>query len=92
MPYLLDFIFSNKALNELIAFDYDFSDDEIVDYFINFLKSCCLRIGAFPVEMFFNEKFTNFPLLRQTLRFHNHKESMVRTTVRNIYLGILKRK
>ena len=31
-----------------------------------------------------------FPLLSQAVRFYNHKESMVRTSVRNITLTIFK--
>jgi len=69
-----------------------------VDYFINLMKSCTLRIGAFPIDLFLNEvasaqqNFSEFPLLSQTLRFYNYKENMVQTTVRNIFLGIVKNK
>lgn len=35
------------------------------------------------------QNFPEFPLLEKTLFFYNHQESMVRTTVRNIYLSIL---
>lgn len=89
-PQHINFIFTNRALNDFINHDYNFADDEIVDYYINLLKSCCLRIGNFPLEIFFNERFSTFPLLNQALRFYNHKESMVRTTVRNIFLTLIR--
>ena len=86
-PQHINFIFTNRAQNDFINHDYNFNDDEIVDYYINLLKSCCLRIGNFPLEIFFNERFSHFPLLNQAQRFYNHKESMVRTTMRNIFLS-----
>lgn len=38
------------------------------------------------------KNFPEFPMLEKTLFFYNHSESMVRTTVRNIYLSILQSK
>ena len=34
---------------------YDFEDDEVVSYYISFLKSLSLRVGTYPLELFYNE-------------------------------------
>lgn len=73
-----------------MVFDYNFIDHDNVDFFVNLLKSLSMRLTKIPQEHFLNENFPEFPLLEKTLYFFNHPENMVRTTVRNIYLSILK--
>ena len=76
-------------MNELISFDFNFtSDDELVDYFVSFLKSLTLKLNEETVNFFFNDKFKTFPIYHQAVKFYNHKESMVRTSVRTITLTI----
>jgi len=77
-------------INEFIEYSFDFSDEEILDYYISFLKSLALRIETSPVQLFFNQKYRSFPLLSQAILFFDHKENMVRTSVRNITLTIFK--
>jgi len=36
------------------------------------------------------KRFSNFPLLTQTIRFYNHPENLVRTTARNVVLSLAK--
>ena len=82
-------MFGHPFLNELICFSYDFSrDDELVDYYVSFLKSLSLQLTQDTIHFFFNDKFNTFPLLSQAIRFFNHKESMVRTSVRTITLNV----
>jgi len=52
---LLDYILSNNAINEFITHTYDFDDDEIVAYYINFLKGLSLRIEATPLDIYYNQ-------------------------------------
>jgi len=86
IPQHINFIFTNRALNDFINYDYDFTDEsDIVAQYINVLKSCALRIGTFPMEIFFNEKFPHFPLLIQSIRFFNHEDSLVTAAVKTIY-------
>jgi protein CLEC16A len=85
----LVYIFAHAFMNELISFDFDFgTDDELVDYFVSFLKSLTLKLNEETVNFFFNDKFKTFPLYHQAVRFYNHRESMVRTSVRTITLTI----
>jgi len=48
MTYL-DFLLSNNIINKLISYQFDFTDSEIVDYFINFLKSISLKLKVMPI-------------------------------------------
>ena len=82
-------MFAHQFLNELITHDFDFSnDDELVDYYVSFLKSLTLKLNEETVNFFFNDKHKTFPLYHQAVKFYNHKEPMVRTSVRTITLTI----
>lgn len=76
-------------MNELVGCtQLDLSDDELVDYYVSFLKSLTLKLTEETVNFFFNDKFKTFPLYHQAIKLYNHKESMVRTSVRTITLKI----
>ncbi|EAR83388.3 CLEC16A, putative (macronuclear) [Tetrahymena thermophila SB210] len=89
-PMQLNYILSHQIINDLITFQFDFNDDDFVDYYINFLKSLSQRLDQIPLQLLFNSKYSNFPLIWQTIRFYNHKETMIRTSVQNIVLGVMK--
>ena len=59
------YIFAHSFLNELVActhFDLTLDDDEMVDYYVSFLKSLTLKLNEETVNFFFNDKFKTFPL------------------------------
>ncbi|KRX08625.1 hypothetical protein PPERSA_01878 [Pseudocohnilembus persalinus] len=90
-PQTLNFVLSNQSINKLVCFKhYDFSQDDVVDYYISFLKSLSQKLDQNYLQLFFNYKFSNFPLLWQNIKFYNYKDQLVRTSVQNIFLGILK--
>ena len=41
-------------INKFLTFDWNFSDDETVAYFINFIKSISLKLDDLPIELFYN--------------------------------------
>ena len=50
-------------MNDLILYDFDFGrDEELVDYYVSFLKSLTLKLNIETVNFFFNDKFKTFPL------------------------------
>ena len=78
-------------MNQLVAcshFDITQDDDELVDYYVSFLKSLTLKLTEETVNFFFNDRFKTFPLYTQAVKFYNHKEVMVRTSVRTITLKV----
>jgi len=54
---------SNNILNDFIIYKYKFDNEEFVNYYINFLKSLSLKIEKIPIGFFYNNKYSNFPIL-----------------------------
>eukprot|EP00771_Trimastix_marina_P001655 gnl/Trimastix_PCT/2740.p1 GENE.gnl/Trimastix_PCT/2740~~gnl/Trimastix_PCT/2740.p1 ORF type:complete len:720 (-),score=216.96 gnl/Trimastix_PCT/2740:130-2289(-) len=50
------YLYSNNRINELITHHFDFNDDELLAYFIAFLKAVSLRLDAQSLQFFFNQK------------------------------------
>ncbi len=45
--------------------DFDFNDEEFVDYYINFLKSISLKFVNIPIELFYNKVIIQlYPILK----------------------------
>lgn len=84
----LYYLFSNNYVNQLIATQFDWSDEEILGYYISFLKSLALRLNRETVKFFFNERSKSFPLYVEAVRFFGHHEQMVRTAIRNLTLQV----
>ncbi|CAD8094521.1 unnamed protein product [Paramecium sonneborni] len=89
-PVSINYILSHSALNGIIIADYNFRDDEIIAYYINLLKCVSIRIDEQSLQLFYNLKFSTFPMLMKAIGFYKHKENLIRTSVRNIVLGITK--
>jgi protein CLEC16A len=86
----LYFLFSNNFINQIISEDYSKYDDEFIAYFINFIKSLSLKIDSTTIQFFLHEQQSGFPIIQSSMKFYNHPDSMIRTTVRNIFLTFLK--
>lgn len=50
----LSYIISNQILNKFLKYDFDFKNEEIIFYFISFLKSLSQKLELFPIEIFYN--------------------------------------
>ena len=86
---IIFYLLSNNHLNELITHRFDFHDDELMSYYISFLKALSLRLNADTIHFFFNPgKVPEFPLLTEALRFAGHEDHMVRTAVRMVTLHV----
>lgn len=88
----LYYLFSNNFINQIVSNDYVKYDDDFLSYYINFLKSLVQKLDETTIQFFFNKQFNSFPLLQSALKFYNHHDPMVKNTVRNILLTILKSK
>lgn len=51
----LFYLFSNNYINDLIEADYDFEDEEVMAYYISFLKSISLKLNEKTVQFFFSD-------------------------------------
>ena len=63
-------------------------NNELVDYFVSFLKMLSLKLDESTVQFFYNGKFKDFPLYSVATWLYNHKEPMVRTAAKTITLAV----
>ncbi|VDD76262.1 unnamed protein product [Mesocestoides corti] len=84
------YLLSQNHTNGIILHDFDFSDEEVIGYYIAFLKSLSFRVNEDTINFFYDEAQSSFPLYQRALRFFNHSETMVRIAVRTITLNIFK--
>ena len=83
------YLLGNPFLNQLISHDFDFAkDDELVDYYVNFLKSLSIKLNSETINFFFSDKLKTFPLYLQAIMFFNHKDQLVRTSIQSITLTL----
>ncbi|KRY89878.1 Protein CLEC16A [Trichinella pseudospiralis] len=86
----LYYLLSNNHVNSIITYRFDFSDEEILAYYISFLKTLSFKLNVNTVHFFFNEHTLDFPLYTEAIKFFNHAESMVRIAVRTLTLNVFK--
>lgn len=71
------YIFSNNHLNDVVAQDFDFSDDEILGYYVGLLKAIALRLNVETLQFFFfHPNWTAYSeAFRRAERYHAWKLS-----------------
>ena len=81
----LNYVFQLKGFHLFFNESHDFNQhDEVVDYFINIMKSIVLKLDD-------QSDFRSIEVLvLKVLELLNHKDNLVRTTVRNIILSLLR--
>ena len=84
----LYYLLSNNHINAIIVHKFDFSDEEVLAYYISFLKTLSLKLNKSTIHFFYNEHLSDFPLYTEAVKFFNHSESMARIAVRTITLNI----
>ncbi len=52
---LIDYLLSNNHVNSLIVLKLDFSDEEVLAYYISFLKTLSFKLNKHTIHFFFNE-------------------------------------
>eukprot|EP00026_Physarum_polycephalum_P000473 Phypoly_transcript_00474.p1 GENE.Phypoly_transcript_00474~~Phypoly_transcript_00474.p1 ORF type:complete len:1464 (+),score=272.40 Phypoly_transcript_00474:155-4546(+) len=84
----LYYLFSNNHVNELIIHRFDFSDEEVLAYYISLLKTLSLKLDRSTIQFFFNAQENDFPLYTEAIKFFNHEEGMIRIAVRTLTLNV----
>lgn len=88
MLFVLDYLLSNNHVNSIIVHKFDLSDEDVMGYYILFLKTLSLKLNPHTIHFFYNEHTNDFPLYTEAIKFFNHPESMVRIAVRTISLNV----
>ena len=89
-PTHTDYLLSNNHINSIIVLKLDFSDEEVLAYYISFLKTLSFKLNTHTIHFFYNEHLRDFPLYTEAIKFFNHSESMVRIAVRTLTLNVFK--
>ncbi|EGG23042.1 armadillo-like helical domain-containing protein [Cavenderia fasciculata] len=71
-------LFSNNVINEIIIHKFDFSNEEVLAYYVSFLKALSLKLDQNTINFFFNGQERDFPLYTEAIKFVNHKETIFR--------------
>lgn len=82
------YLLSNNHINSIIIHKFDFSDEEVMAYYISFLKTLSLKLNKHTIHFFYNEHTNDFALYTEAIKFFNQSESMVRIAVRTITLNV----
>ncbi|KAJ1969780.1 Protein CL16A [Dispira parvispora] len=86
MYYLL----SNNYINKIIKLRFDGTSDEVLAYYVSFLKTLSLKLTPDAVPFFFNVKSHDFPLYTSAIRYFDHEDTMIRIAVKSITLNVYK--
>ncbi|MFS7967096.1 hypothetical protein Hanom_Chr09g00781711 [Helianthus anomalus] len=85
------YLFSNEHINFLITYSFDFRNEELLSYYISFLRAISGKLNKDTISLLVKtekEDIVAFPLYVQAIRFAFHEESMIRTAVRALTLNI----
>ncbi|XP_066348519.1 protein TRANSPARENT TESTA 9-like isoform X4 [Miscanthus floridulus] len=85
------YIFSNEHINFLITYPFDFRIDEMLSYYISFLRAISGKLNKNTISLLVktkNDEVTSFPLYVEALKFAFHEDSMIRVAIRTLTLNV----
>ncbi|MED6207563.1 hypothetical protein PIB30_036892 [Stylosanthes scabra] len=85
------YMFSNEHMNYLITYSFDFRNEELLSYYISFLRAISGKLNKNTISLLVktrNDEIVSFPLYVEAIRFAFHEENMVRTAVRTVTLNV----
>lgn len=84
------FLHAHNFLNDIIAYQFDFNDEEIAENYMSWLKGLATRLSSDVLQYYFTKG--TCPLLLQAQRFFTYPEAMTRTAARTVALCLFKTK
>lgn len=85
------FLFSNNHINNIVSVRFDYDDEEVLGYYISFLKAISLQLTPRTAQFFLVKDkagSAHFPLYTEAIKFAHSKEGMVRASVRTLTLNV----
>ncbi|KAK7411971.1 hypothetical protein VNO78_03416 [Psophocarpus tetragonolobus] len=85
------YMFSNEHMNYLITYSFDFCNEELLSYYISFLRAISGKLNKNTISLLVktqNDEVVSFPLYVEAIRFAFHEENMIRTAVRTVTLNV----
>ncbi|XP_059637495.1 protein TRANSPARENT TESTA 9 isoform X3 [Cornus florida] len=85
------YLFSNEHINYLITYSFDFCDDELLSYYISFLRAISGKLNKNTISLLIktqNDEVVAFPLYVEAMRFAFHEERLIRIAIRTLTLNV----
>ncbi|KAH9619388.1 hypothetical protein KSS87_021758 [Heliosperma pusillum] len=85
------YLFSNEHINYLITYSFDFRNEELLSYYISFLRAISGHLNKGTISLLVktqDDDVVCFPLYDEAIRFASHGESMIRIAVRALTLNV----
>ncbi|XP_031478821.1 protein TRANSPARENT TESTA 9 isoform X1 [Nymphaea colorata] len=85
------YIFSNEHINSLITYPFDFRNEELLSYYISFLRAISGKLDKNTISLLVktdNDEVVSFPLYTEAIKFAFHEENMVRIAVCALTLNV----
>lgn len=89
------FLFSNNHINNIVDLEFDFDDEEVLGFYVSFLKTISLKLNPSTVHFFLVDADGGpaagepmFPLYTRATQLAHNREGMVRAAVRTIALNV----
>uniref|UniRef100_A0A1J3E733 Protein CLEC16A-like protein n=1 Tax=Noccaea caerulescens TaxID=107243 RepID=A0A1J3E733_NOCCA len=85
------YLFSNEYVNYLITYKFDFQHEELLSYYISFLRAVSGKLNKHTISLLFkteNDVVVSFPLYVEGIQFAFHEENMIRTAIRALTLNV----
>ncbi|KAI8470983.1 MAG: hypothetical protein J3K34DRAFT_520884 [Monoraphidium minutum] len=89
------FLFSNNHVNNIVDLDFDFEDEEVLGFYVSFLKTISLKLNPTTVHFFLVDAdggpaaaTPTLPLYSRATALAHNREGMVRAAVRTVTLNI----
>ncbi|KAJ2410337.1 Protein CL16A [Coemansia sp. RSA 2530] len=86
-------LLGNGFVNDLIGAPVDFDCEEVLAYYVAFLKALSLKLTSSTIRYFFinlDDEPPRFPLFTTAIALFDHPDSMVRVAVRAITLNVIR--
>lgn len=90
----LFYILSHEAVGQIISMDFDFTDEEVLGYYVSLVKSISFKLNESIVVSYIKKsapKSNQFsmPLFSEAAKFVDSPEQMVRAAARTLTLTII---
>jgi len=91
---ILFYILSHEAVGQIISMDFDFTDEEVLGYYVSLVKSISFKLNESIVVSYIKKsapKSNQFsmPLFSEAAKFVDSPEQMVRAAARTLTLTII---
>ncbi|XP_058768525.1 protein TRANSPARENT TESTA 9-like isoform X2 [Vicia villosa] len=95
------YMLSNEHMNFLITYSFDFRNEELLSYYISFLRAIGGKLNKNTISLLVKtrnsgkiaspvsqDEVVSFPLYVEAIRFAFHEENMIRAAVRAVTLNV----